>query len=36
MATPQLSVMKMDVEGDFLLSGKDEELKEEQDMKDNK
>lgn len=33
---PQQSITKMDVAGDVLLSGKDEELKEEQGMKDNK
>lgn len=30
LPTPQLNVMKMDMAGDVLFSGKDEELKEEQ------
>lgn len=30
LPAPQLNVMKMDMAGDVLFSGKDEELKEEQ------
>lgn len=36
LLAPQLIVMKVEVAGDILLSGKDEEIKEEQDLKDNK